>query len=415
MSPNKDGCYIPSRADVLSHTALEQTEDAGQLFHAAASVQNLTATPGNGTGAAEPRQCWLSAPKATGPRSSCPHSHFSLINIWTAGRVYYSLPTSLCNHTRSSTALAQGFWKKTAHTPAQSSWMAHLPGEVHETKIAQAHSKLFTLNNEKERRLWEQTCCSLHWVMCQPWRAVSKQVLPSTTSPCEAGRCSIAAAQPSCPRKKQVPCRSRNIWPTGSWRHSICQQERQTKCYWQQRVGGETSEICHIKAAWHQYYPLHKPPGPPPQSCLERKRFQQGFTVAPECFSFSCRRVLQQSPAPCLTKREHLDPMLAKDAQLLHCCFFSLPPFTPGSLSQTDLGHFPDFQLISGGRYRDNWFSMYFILVCDSAPKEGREHWSLFICLEGEASKIHILLNKEWVSVPLAMMPDYQTFRWLKY
>lgn len=163
---------------------------------------------------------------------------------------------------------------------------------------------------------------------------------------------------------------------------------------------------------------LHKPPGPPPQPCLERKRFQQGFTVALGCFSFSCRRMLQQSPAPCLTRREHLDPMLAHSAQLLHWFFFSLPPFTPGSLSQTDLGHFPDFQIISGGIYRDNYFSVYFILVCDSAPKEGREHWGLFVCFEGEASKIHILLNKDaklWVFVPLVMMPDYQTFRWPKY
>lgn len=197
-------------------------------------------------------------PKTT-KATAVPHSHFSLINTWTAGRVYYTVFLHPCATTQDH---LQPWSKVSERKPlilAAQSRMSHLPGEVHETKIAQAHSKLFTLNNEKERRLWEQTCCSLHWVMCQPWRAVSKQVLPSTTSPCEAGRCSIAAAQPSCPRKKQVPCRSRNIWPTGSWRHSICQQEWQTKCYWQQRVGGETSEICHIKAAWQQYCPLQSP------------------------------------------------------------------------------------------------------------------------------------------------------------
>lgn len=42
MSPYKDGCYIPRRADVPSHTALGHTENAGQLFPAASSVQNLT-------------------------------------------------------------------------------------------------------------------------------------------------------------------------------------------------------------------------------------------------------------------------------------------------------------------------------------------------------------------------------------
>lgn len=129
---------------------------------------------------------------------------------------------------------------------------------------------------------------------------------------------------------------------------------------------------------------LHKAPGPPSQPRLERKRFQQGLTVLPECFLLSCWTRRQQRAPPCLTKRSTWTLCLANDAQLLHWCLFSLPPFMPGSLTQKDLGHFSDFQLISGGRSRDNYFSMYFVLVCDSAPKEGREHWSLFIHFERE-------------------------------
>lgn len=38
--------------------------------------------------------------------------------------------------------------------------------------------------------------------------------------------CSIAAAERCCPHKKQIPSKSRNVWPTGGWRRSGHQQDR---------------------------------------------------------------------------------------------------------------------------------------------------------------------------------------------
>lgn len=66
------------------------------------------------------------------------------------------------------------------------------------------------------------------------------------------------------------------------------------------------TNITHCKAQAG----LHKVPGPPPQPCLERKGFQHGLTVIPGCFLLSYMKVLQQRAAPCLTKREQLDPVL---------------------------------------------------------------------------------------------------------